>query len=307
MKKLSFTGVVLATLTVLIWGSQLPIAKSTFDAVDPLHATALRYGVSALILLPILAWREGAQSLSFAGRGPLAWTIGFLGMSCSPALVFGGLVFTRPEVAAVIIALQPGITALVQRVLLGRPVSRFTLGCIALAFLGVVTVVTRWSIELAPQGLELLGDLMVFAGALCWIVYNMGAERFAGWSNLRLTTLTVVPGAVGAFGLALLGQTLGWVSLPPAQAWVSVGWELAFLTLLGVLISMLLWNGATRRLGALNAVLFLNMMPVVTFALRFAQGHRFLVIELVGAAMVIAALVANNLHLRRTLAAAELR
>jgi hypothetical protein len=38
---------------------------------------------------------------------------------------------------------------------------------------------------------------------------------------------------------------------------------------------------------------------VVTFGIRVGQGHRFAPIEIFGAALVIAALVANNLYLRR--------
>jgi hypothetical protein len=34
------------------------------------------------------------------------------------------------------------------------------------------------------------------------------------------------------------------------------------------------------------------------FTIRFAQGQRFLPVELLGAALVIGALIANNLYLR---------
>jgi hypothetical protein len=46
-------------------------------------------------------------------------------------------------------------------------------------------------------------------------------------------------------------------------------------------------------------MLLLNLMPVVTFAVRFAQGARPDAVELFGAALVISSLVANNLYLRR--------
>jgi len=295
---LSLSGVLLAALTVLIWGAQLMVAKRTFGSVDPLHGTALRYCVAAAVLAPLLAWREGVGALNWSGRAPLAWTLGILGMTLSPALVFGGLQFTRPEVAAVIIALQPAITALAQRIFLGRRIQRFTLACIGVAFLGVLAVVTRGQAALSGREGELVGDAMVLAGAACWVAYTMGAERFAGWSNLRLTTLTVLPGTAGAISLAAFAQALGWAQLPDLKAWLSVGWELAYLALLGVLLSMLMWNAAARRLGALNAMLFLNAMPVVTFAIRAALGRQFVPIELAGVAMVVGALVANNLHLR---------
>ena len=44
-----------------------------------------------------------------------------------------------------------------------------------------------------------------------------------------------------------------------------------------------------------------NLVPVVTFAIRILQGHRFETIELAGAGLVVAVLIANNLHLRARL------
>jgi drug/metabolite transporter (DMT)-like permease len=63
---------------------------------------------------------------------------------------------------------------------------------------------------------------------------------------------------------------------------------------------MILWNAGNRRIGALNAMLMLNLMPVIVFAIRFAQGQRFEAAELAGAGLVIGALIANNLYLRVT-------
>ena len=61
---------------------------------------------------------------------------------------------------------------------------------------------------------------------------------------------------------------------------------------------MICWNAGNKRVGALNAMLMLNLVPVVVFAIGFAQGQRFLPVELAGAALVIGALAANNLYLR---------
>ena len=299
MKHHPLAGFALALAAALIWGAQFPIAKSALVAVDAIQSSALRYIAPALILAGLLAWREGLAALRYEGRGRAAWLIGLIGMAGSPMLVFGGLMLTRPEVAAIIVATQPSMTALAEWWMRGRRPSRFTVGCVVLAFAGVVTVVTRWSATLAPSGSALVGDVMVLAGAACWVAYTLSTERFRGWSTLRLTTLTMIPGAVGGTVIAAAGVALGLLTLTPLQQWLSVGWQLGYLALIGVLVAMICWNAGTQRIGALNAMLFLNLIPLVTFLIRFLQGHRFEPIELVGAAMVISALIANNLHLRR--------
>jgi len=79
----------------------------------------------------------------------------------------------------------------------------------------------------------------------------------------------------------------------------SVGWELGYLVLFTGVVGVLFWNRGIQLLGPLNAVLLGNLIPVITFGIRVGQGHRFAPIEIFGAALVIAALVANNLYLRR--------
>ena len=57
-----------------------------------------------------------------------------------------------------------------------------------------------------------------------------------------------------------------------------------YLSLIGVLVAMLAWNAGLARIGALNAMLLLCLFPVITFAVRYAQGQRFTALELGGAA-----------------------
>ena len=297
------SGLALAFAAVLLWGIQFLVAKAAFVAIDPFHVSLIRYGVATLLLGAFVLWRDGRSALRYYGRAWPASVLGLVGMTGSPMLVFAGLGLTRPEHAAIIVSLQPSMTAIADWWLRGRRPAGFTLGCIGVAFAGVVLVVTRGEVALAPGHGELLGDALVLAGAACWVVYTMGTESFRGWSSLKFTLLTLIPGTIGlvAATAVLVGLGLAWV--PDGAALAAVGPELGFLALGGVLASMICWNAGTRRIGALNAVLMLNLMPVVVFAIRFAQGQRFAAVEVAGAALVIGALAANNLYLRRKRAA----
>jgi drug/metabolite transporter (DMT)-like permease len=190
------------------------------------------------------------------------------------------------------------MTAIADWWLRGRRPARFTLGCIAAAFVGVVLVVTRGNPALGLSPREIAGDLLVLVGAACWVVYTMGTERFRGWSALKFTVLTLIPGSIALVVATAALVALGVSRVPSAGAIASVAPQLVFLALVGVLAAMILWNAGNQRVGALNAMLMLNLMPVIVFAIRFAQGERFLPVELAGAGLVIGALIANNLYLR---------
>ncbi|MCC6609786.1 MAG: DMT family transporter [Burkholderiales bacterium] len=293
-------GVALTLFAVVTWGAQLPIAKSAFAAVDPYNVSAIRYVVGTLALVPIAALLEGRSALRFYGRGRAASVLGVIGMTCSPLLVFAGLGLTRPEHTAVIVALQPSMTAIADWLVRGRRPAGFTLACIATAFVGVVLVVTKGAPRLALGHDEFVGDGLVLAGALCWVVYTMGTESFRGWSALKLTVLTLIPGSLGLIAATAALAGLGIAHTPSWTDVRAIGGELAFLSFAGVAASMFCWNAGNQRIGALNAMLLINLLPVVTFAIGFAQGARLQPSELAGGAAVIAALASNNVYLRRT-------
>lgn len=293
-------GFVLTLGAVVLWGTQFPVAKSAFEVIDALPVTSMRYAFALLLMIPLYVMREGRTAFDYYGQFWPVMLIGFVGMCGSPVLVFLGLALSAPEHATVIIALQPSMTALADWLVRGRRPANFTLGCVLAAFAGVVLAVTRGDISRVLDQGAMVGNLLVFSGAMCWVGYTMASERFRGWSALRLTTLTLIPGTLGIIAITAIAIALGWTRLPMVTEVVSVGWHLAFLSFAGVFLGMIWWNAGTQRIGALNAMLILNMIPLVTFAICYLQGQRFTAAQLSGALMVILALIANNIYLRRT-------
>jgi drug/metabolite transporter (DMT)-like permease len=299
MKQSFLTGLLACLAAVIVWGLQFPVAKEAFAVVDPFHVTLVRYFVALALLLPFVLWREGFRALRYDGHGPLAGSMGAMGMSISPFLVFYGVSITGPEHAAVIVALQPSTMALTQWVVLKRRPAAFTLGSILVAFLGVVMVVTRGGAGIKDSADALLGSVLILGGGLCWVYYTLGTEHIKGWSVWRITALTMLPGAATSMILIGLATTTGLLVSPPPTAYLVVGPELLFLGLFGVLFGMLAWNFGTRRVGPLNSMLLTNLMPVATFTYSALHGRAFESTELVGAGIVLSALIANNVYLRR--------
>jgi drug/metabolite transporter (DMT)-like permease len=74
---------------------------------------------------------------------------------------------------------------------------------------------------------------------------------------------------------------------------------MVYFALCTVFLGVLAFNAATRRLGPLNTMLMLNLVPVGVFAVEAGLGRSFSTPEMGGALLVVCALVANNLYLRR--------
>ena len=226
-----------------------------------------------------------------------------------PTLVFGitgfntlvwyGLNFTRPEHAGILMALQTPLIALSLWVFRGQRPAAFTLGCVAVAIGGVILVVTKGDPARAFEGGSLLGDVLVLLGAVCWVAYSMAGGRFTGWSSLRMTTLTCIPGGIGLLTANAIAVATGFVPMPSLEAIGQVWWQVTYFALGSVVLGVLGFNAGVKHLGALNAMLMVNLVPVGVFAIEAALGRRYETIELAGAAVVIGALVANNLYLRK--------
>jgi drug/metabolite transporter (DMT)-like permease len=91
----------------------------------------------------------------------------------------------------------------------------------------------------------------------------------------------------------------GLVALPSGHEVWAVAPQIAYLAIPGAFLAVLTWNAAIGLIGPQNAVLFGNLIPVTTFAIEIVRGYRPGAVELGGAALTIAALVANNVLLRR--------
>jgi drug/metabolite transporter (DMT)-like permease len=298
-------GTLLMCAVVLIWGAFLPASKVALAVIDPYWLTALRYGIAALCFLAVLAWREGRGALSCEGQAAQAWLFGSVGFAGFSLFVYEGLRLTRPEHGAMILALGPVNIVLWQWLRTRHRPHAATLACIGVALLGEALVVSQGEFVRLYSGGSALGNGLTYVASWCWIAFTLGAQRFPNWSPVRYTALTAALGWLTIVVVAA-AATHGGRSEPPALSGLrEQAWTLLFIVFVVSFGAVLLWNMAVARLGPLNASLFANFAPVVTFLITVWQGHVLLPAEIAGAVLVIGALVANNLFNRRLAARAE--
>jgi len=298
-----FGAGVLASLgAILIWGLQIPIGKQVLEQIDGFTLGLLRYVIAMLGFVALLVWKEGWPAVSPVGHFRVLSVAGGVGIAGSVFLVFAGLSLTRPESAAIIGALQPAIAVIAQWLLERRRPERFTLICIAVAFFGVLLVVTRGGEALfAHHDIttdEFIGNTLVFLGSIAWVTYSVSTRAISQWSSARISALTCMFGVAVGIPVWWLAHLMGGTYLPKQADGVLIG-QVVFLAIFGALVAIFLWNIGLRRIGTLNSVLLSNLTPVVAFAALAVLGAEFSRVELLGAGLVVMALAANNLQQRR--------
>jgi drug/metabolite transporter (DMT)-like permease len=288
-------GTLYMLLVIAIWGGFLPVGKSALEMVDPYWLTTMRFGAASCAFIGLLLIQEGRGALRTEGHLAKIALFGAFGFAAFGVCLFEGLRLTRPEISAMILALGPIQVALFQWWRSGRRPDRFTLAAIALALLGELFVITSGDISRLVGG-DALGNGLVFLASLCWTAYTLGGQQFPGWSPVRYSTLSCALGWC-AILVALAIATAAGHSRPPRPEQLLAVWpQLVFIVLCVSVFGILFWNMAVAKIGPLSAGMIGNFAPVITYLIALAQGRRPAALELIGAAIVLVALVANNLH-----------
>ena len=267
--------------------------------MDPFHLTAIRYFLAAFGFLAILWMVEGLRALRLEGRGLELWAFGSAGIAGFNLFAFAGLEHTTPEHAALIVATSPLITLLVDAGLARRAPRPVTLAFVLLALAGVLLVIGQGDPAAVLHGGINGGDLLVLAGTVSFVVYTFGARRFSGYTSLRYTALSATGGTLTVIAVTAFASAAGWLTRPTAADVADIWWQLIYIVVIGALAAVLAWNEGVKRLGAPNAALFMNLVPVVAFAIAIVRGYHPEGMELLGAAITVAALVGANLSSRQ--------
>ncbi|MGX1616134.1 DMT family transporter [Micromonospora chalcea] len=296
-----FRSATFPIFAVLSWGVMFPVLASALTRVDALNLTTARYVLATAVLVALLLGREGVAALATQRRGVEVWLLGALGFAGFNTLTNLALGHATPQQIALFGATVPLITQLVRWARDGvrpRP-ALFALALVAL--IGVGLVITRGRLDgLGQFG---VGGLLMLGAVIGWAFYTHGASRFPEWSALRYTTLTAVAGMLAMLAASAVADLTGLQHAPAAADLVAVAPQLAYSVLIAAVLAVLAWNTGVRRLGPADAALFMNLVPVVTFAVQILRGYRPVPVELVGAGLTIAALVAANLVTRTRSAA----
>jgi drug/metabolite transporter (DMT)-like permease len=290
----STRGAAMLVFTTLAWGAMFAVAKGALASIDAFWLTAWRYVPASLAMVALLWLVEGRRALATDGAGLRLWAYGSLGFAGFSILGYLGLARSRPEHAAIIVALMPLFTSVANWLVGGRKPNGVTIAATLVALAGVMLVVTKGDLRGGVDG-TLAADALVLAGVICWIAYTMGAQALPRFSTLRYTAHSMARGSLTIVGVTLAASAAGIASAPTWPTLAAHAGDIAYLSLIAGVLAVLAWNAGIAALGPANGVLFINLVPITAFAIGVAHGQRFGASEIAGATLVIAALVASSL------------
>ncbi|WP_436346490.1 DMT family transporter [Natronorubrum sp. FCH18a] len=239
-----------------IWGTTFPAVRAGVEVVPPVLFAAIRFDVTALLILGYAAAR-GRRVRPRRGEWAGILAGGTLLIALHHALLFAGQQYVTSAVAAVVVATVPILTAGLSRLLLPST----ALGAVGAVGLGLGFLGTAIVADLDPSALytaESLGVVLVLAAA---VAFALGAV-------LTQRTRTELPVASLQGWMMLAGAPILHVASLSLSEPQSVEWTptaaLALLYLVPIAggLGYLLYFDLLDRIGSVELNLVSYLLPV---------------------------------------------
>ncbi|MDD9206802.1 DMT family transporter [Georgenia sp. 10Sc9-8] len=279
-------GAYLSCVLVVVFYSGNILTGSALADLPPFTVAFFRVVIATVVLLP-LGWRAAYRDRSvFRHHARPLLFLTITGVTFFNTFIYAALHFTSASNVSVLETVIPVVTALLSAWLLRERLRWVQWAGVMLSLAGAVWVVLAGSARSGAGRLN-AGDLIMLAAIVSWSLYSIGVKRYmhlfpAYGVVLVMTGLSVVvllPFAVGEWVIGGMFQIGHW------PFWSG----LLYLGIFPSVVALILYNRAVMTLGASQASVFLNFLPVVTMLGAYVLLDETITLpQIFGATLVVA-------------------
>ncbi len=262
---------------VLLWSTGFLGAKFGMPHAEPFTFLGYRFVLTAVVWIIIVTLSRAAWP-----RDPRTWAHAAVVGLLMHGVYLGGVFFavrhgTSAGISALIVGVQPVLTAILAGVILNERLSVRAWAGLALGFAGITLVVWRQAGDTGGW----VGLTACAAALLGITLATLYQKRFAGAIDLRAgSAIQYMAAAVPMIALATLTETMVVDWVPEAifaMAWLVLVLSVGAITLLYMLIR----RGAASKVASL----FYLVPPVVAVEAYFLFGETLTTGAVIGIAM----------------------
>lgn len=267
----------LLTLPPLMWAGNAVVGRLMAGGVNagepgaalvpPLTLNLLRWGLTALILLP-LAWRALVPFSRIRQRWGHLALLGLLGVGLFNSLQYLALVSSTPLNVTLVASSMPVWMLAIGALCFGEHPTRRQLAGAALGLVGVALVIGRGSWQTLAQVRFVPGDFYILAAIIGWAFYSWllarppahmrGAQR-PDWDWAGFLLIQVLFGCGAAAVFTAGEQALG--AEPVRWSWGVIA-ALLYVSLGASIVAYRCWGLGVAQGGPALAAFFNNLTPL---------------------------------------------
>lgn len=285
--------VLLLVLCTFFWGSTFPVAKHVLNA-NEIHALTLvfwRFAIATICLaiylkmnriaIPVLSWKQWLWVITVSSVG-----VGGLNLC-----LFTGLTYTSATNSALIMSLSPLVTSLIACVALRTLPTYAQRFSLAMCLLGVFLVITKGHFETLMTMQFNHGDKLIFCGVIAWSLYTYFSQSISQWMPvIPYTFISMLCGVIVISAMCLVSENVHPFTELVGSNLLDIS-QVIYIGVFGTVAAYLLWLNGISRLGANNAVLFFNLVPIFSVLTSLTLGQEVTPLQLAGMALVIMGLL----------------
>ncbi|WP_435187568.1 DMT family transporter [Streptomyces sp. bgisy126] len=277
-------GPLLALAATAIWSGNFVIARHLADAVPPVQTSFWRWVIALVAVAPFAARGLVRERRAVRRHAGLVVLSALLGVTLFNTLIYIAGQSTSATNLALIAAASPAVIAAFAFVGGERMTAVRALG-MAIAFLGVVTLVSKGSVTALLSMDFRAGDLWMLAAMATFAGYSALLKRkpatISGPSFLLATFAagTVMLAPVYAVSVALQG------TFTPGGATVG---SLLYIGVASSAIAFYTWNKAVSLIGATRAGIIYYLQPVFVACVAYlALGEHITLVQVLCMAAIV--------------------
>lgn len=282
---------------VLIWSGNMTINQLTVGAIAPSSIAFLRWVLALAVLTPFLAPAAWKHRATIRREWPKLAVLGLLGMGLWQGLAYVAAETTSATNMGILAAIVPLLTVLLSALILREPPSLGGVAGGALALIGVAILLGRGNPLSLLELTVAKGDALMLVAATCYALYGVMLKRWPiglpPWVLLYAQVIFAV--------LFLLPPYLMGPMTPVDSSNIGL---ILYAGIPASIITTFLWMLAIRQIGASQASIFINLMPLFSAIIAMvALGERIALFHFLGGALILAGVVMAQTLTRPLLAA----
>ena len=282
-------------LCALFWGGTFIAGRMIAQSLPHMTIAAGRFIVASVILL-IVAYRlEGGLPKLTRNQFFSTLALGLTGVSIYNIFFLAALERMPAGKTALLVSMSPILTGISVSLILKERLGPYRWGGLILAFIGVVTIVTKGDVLHATQSIITAfgwGELFMMTAIVSWVAYTL-ISRFTlkGMSAIAATSYATLFGTIilligAAFEIPQLNQDM--------LTWKNAA-AIFYLGSFGSAIAFIWYSEGVKTIGPARTVAFTNLVPVFGVLLGYiVLSEPILTSMVVGGAIVIAGVTLTN-------------
>ncbi|WP_300177463.1 DMT family transporter [uncultured Aliivibrio sp.] len=272
-------------VAVFIWAANAVVSKLATGAIEPGAIAFYRWFFALFILLPFCikpVWQQ--RQLIVSNLGKLT-VLASLGMVLNQCLAYYAAHTTSATNIAVFLSLMPLFGLFLAVPLLGNKLKKQALIGAVISLSGLVYMLSKGNpVNLLTNGIQ-QGDGLMFISSLAYALYSILLNKWklplkpwtSIFSQVAIATLLQLPLLLSSNSYTITTNALPMVLFAAAFASVLAPW---------------FWLKGVQRIGAAQATLFMNLVPIFTVAISLVfLGQSPTIYHLFGGAFVFIGLL----------------